>query len=336
MADYYVTTTAGGSGVGTSGDPFTLAQATAQAGTGNNFYVKAGTYGVEDPGSGAVMDVDVAGTQAAKNRWIGYTTTIADFDLGEAPPVVIDATVNTLANCINVATVPTMHVYFRGFQFTGATAAAVNGSNSDQLYFEGCRFNANGTTSGYAIPVDNNLTMVACEIDNNSNGGVNIDNDGTFINCSFHDNAAALQLLAETNLIVIGCLFYAGQNGVQINASSIKAFIGNTLDGDNGASSVALDIKDAAATGVALFNNIFFDFNIAIDESAGNTGFWCRGYNLFFSNNTDYSVNSLHSSDIAGASDPFTDSTSNPPDYSLKTSSEAENAGIDGSIIDER
>ena len=331
MADYYVTTTAGGSGVGTSGDPFTLAQATAQAGTGNNFYVKAGTYGVEDPGSGAVMDLDVNGTQIAKNRWIGYTTTIADFAIGDTPPVIINAGTSALARCVDTTTGPSNHIYFRGFQFTGATTQAIGGGAPDNLYFEGCRFDNNGSTSGYAVDVDNVCVMVGCEIDNNSNGGVSLDNEGQFLFCKFHDNAGGAQITAAADLVVISSLFYAGRNSSQVACSNMKTFLNNIIDGDNQAASVGVDLTSGSAAGTTLFNNIFFDLNIAIDESAGNTGFWCRGYNLFFSNNTDYSVNSLYSSDIAGASDPFTASATR--DYSLKTASEGIDAGIDGSII---
>ena len=72
MADFYVATTGSGTGVGTEGDPFTLAQAVAKADYSNydNIWIKAGTYTL-------TSTLTVADTNIF---FRGYNTTINDLD----------------------------------------------------------------------------------------------------------------------------------------------------------------------------------------------------------------------------------------------------------------
>ncbi len=72
-------------------------------------------------------------------------------------------------------------------------------------------------------------------------------------------------------------------------------------------------------------NNIFFDLNEGVTNV--NPTILARGYNLFFSCNTDYADFTNASTDVTGTSDPFTNSGTR--DYTLKTGSEALDAGID-------
>lgn len=331
MADLFVTVGAAGGGAGTEGDPYTLAESTANASPGDNVFVKAGTYTADDSSSSSIMDIDVAGTSSGWIRWIGYTTTIADFTLGDAQPVILDANTNSLTNAVQTSTISgTVKNSWRGFRFTGASSDGVSfGTASDYGAFEGCKFDTNGDRG---FQGDNITIMVACEFTGNTTSAVDVDSQARFIWCKFHNEASSV-VITSTDPLYVGCVFYNNGNGFSIahpnNGEGI--FIGNTFDGDNQAASVAISTTGVNGQFAVMYNNVFFDFNIAVDFTSTSTDIFSRGYNLFNSNGTDYDTLALHVSDIAGGSDPFTNSGTR--DYSPKTSSELIDAGIDGGTV---
>ena len=72
----YVTASAAGSGDGSSGSPWTLAEAIAAAAGGDRINVLAGTYA----NTTSSLDFSAAGTTTAPIWWRGYKTTIGDQD----------------------------------------------------------------------------------------------------------------------------------------------------------------------------------------------------------------------------------------------------------------
>lgn len=327
----YVTTGAAGGGAGTEGDPWTLAEATANVVAGDTVYVKAGTYSTDDSGSSAVMDLDVAGGNTTWIDWIGYTTTINDFTIGDSQPVVLDASVNTLTHAILATTISgSAYNRFTGFQYTGGSGHGFNfGSGGDNMVNIGCKFDNNG---GRGFQGDNNIYFIACEFTGNTTNSFDMDNSGAIVACKFHNEPTSTCTFGSQTLVYAN-LAYNNGNGIVFAAnSSTPLFIGNTIDGDGQGSSVGMSITGSSNLMGLVLNNILFDLNTGVNFlNAGVEVVYARGYNLFYSNTNDYDVLSLDPSDVAGTSDPFTNSGTR--DYSLKTGSEALDAGLDGGNI---
>ena len=327
MTDLYVTTGAAGGGAGTEGDPYTMAEATANVVAGDNVYVKAGTYDVDDSTSSSVMDIDVAGTDTTLIEWIAYTTTIGDFSIGDAQPAIIDASTNTLTNAMQSTTIAgSVYNNFTGFRFTGGSSHGVNhGSSGDAVTHHGCKFDTNG---GRGMSGDDVIYLVGCEFTGNTTNSFDVDNSGATIACLFHNESSPVTQ-SQSSPIFLSNLFYNNGNGANIRFTSGSAtIVGNAIDGDNQAASIGVQSSGSATYLGALYNNIFFDLNEGVDfTNVGSEFARARGYNLFFSCNTDYVTLANAPSDISGTSDPFTDSAAR--DYTLKTGSEALDAGLD-------
>jgi len=327
MVDKFVTFDAAGGGDGTIGDPWTMAEATANVVAGDKVFVKAGTYSVDDSASSSVMDIDIVGTNANWILWEGYTTTQGDFSLGDVQPAIIDALTNTLSNALNGTTLGgSGYNGFRGLRFTGGSSHGANfGTSVDNVAFEGCKFDNNG---GRGLIADNEVTGVMCEFTGNTTNSLNADNNTRFLACSFHNEPSQTVTLGSGACMLMS-LFFNNGNGVNLFFDSqTPVIVGNSFDGGSQASSVGTRISGSANIMGILYNNIFIDFDVAVDfASAGTERVVSKGFNLFFGNTTDYDVLSLESNDISGTSDPFTDSAND--DYSLKTGSEALDAGLD-------
>lgn len=320
MTDLYVTAGAAGGGAGTEGDPYTMAEATANVTNADKVYVKAGTYTADDSASSSVMDIDIAGGGATGFIfWEAYTTTIGDFTIGDAQPVIIDANTNSLTNAMQ-STVP--YNGFIGFRFTGASSNGVNYGTADLGCFIGCKFDTNGARG---FSGDNNFLFVGCESTANTSGGVNMDNTGFMISCKVH-NEAANSVIMGGSCAVVNTTFYNNANAKNLNFDGTFGLVfGNTFDGENQAASEGFGQTGSSNVVAAILNNIFFDLNEGATIQTGTTGFW--GYNLFASCNTDYDTLTNASTDISSAADPFEDSANR--DYTLKSGSEAIDTGID-------
>ena len=329
MATIYITADAAGGGAGTEGDPYTMAEGTANVSAGDKAWVEAGTYDVDDSSSSAVMDLDVAGTVGAWIDWEGYTTTVGDFDLGDAQPVILDANANTLTNAI-IATTISGNVYnrFRGFRLTGASGDGFNGgTGNNQVTFEGCKFDTNGDRG---LQANDFITLVACELTGNTTSAIDADSSTYLYGCKVHNEASTVILTQGGGIFY--CLFYNNGNGINFRATGTMSAIGNSFDGDNQASSVAIEVAGSSTIPVLLYNNIFYDLGTGMNfGNAGVEEVRSRGFNLFFSNTNDYDTLSNHATDVTGTEDPFTNSGTR--DYTLKSSSEAIDAGLDGGTV---
>ena len=317
MTDLFVTVGASG-GTGTEGSPYTMAEATANVTNTDKVWVKAGTYSVNDSASSSVMDIDVAGLTTFEIVWEGYTTTTGDFTIGDTQPVVIDADTNSLTNAMqsNAA-----YNVFIGLRFTGASSNGVDYGSTDNAGFIGCKFDNNGARG---FSGDNNNLFFGCEFTGNTSGGLHSDNDTSFIACKVHNEAVNSVIIAKG--VVAYSLFYNNGNGKSLamdgNSTTV---IGNTFDGDNQAASIGFGQSGSSNFSFIVANNIFFDCNEGVTVASGSL--WARGYNLFFSCNTDYADFTNAATDVSAASDPFTDSGNRV--YTLKSGSEAIDAGID-------
>ena len=321
MPDLYATFDAGGGGAGTPGDPYTILEADANAVAGDNIYVKVGTYDVQDGVTGAVLAITTSGTVGQWRMWRAYTSTIDDFSVGDAPPVVIDASTNTLTNAMTVAA---SYNKFIGFQFTGASSHGVSYGSSDTGSFKGCLFDGNG---GRGFAGDNTFCFEVCEFTNNTTGS-DLDNASQLIACKIHNEPTNAFTMGSNNL-VRASVFYNNGNGNNLSFNGTNNVVdGCVFDGENQASSIGVHQSGSSNTLNAILNNIFFDLNVGVNFNTGGVEEpFMRGYNLFYSCTTDYDVLSLMDTDVSGTSDPFTSSATR--DYTLKTGSEAIDAGLD-------
>ena len=307
---------------------WTMAEATANVVAGNRVNCLAGTYIADDSASSSVMDIDVAGTVGNWIEWRAYTTTIGDFLYGTAPPVVANAGTNTLTNAMQTTTIGAASAFnrFIGFQFTGASShGASGGTTTDEVSFEGCKFDNNG---GRGCQGDNTWEFLLCEFTANTTNSVDADATLILYACLFHNESGPV-VTAAAGPVVINCLAYDNGNTAYFNFGQPVIFSGNTLDGDNGAASIGVTITGATNIPHILANNIFFDFNVGVNyNNAGIEDSRLRGFNYFSSCNTNYDNLVDATTDIDdGTTDPFTNSATR--DYTLASGSNAIGAGAD-------
>lgn len=321
-----------GSGANTGADvsnEWTMAQATANAAAGFRMNCKAGTYVADDSISSAVMDLDVAGTVGNWIEWRAYTTTIGDFTPGEAQPVIIDAGTNALTNAM-IATTIASNAYnrFIGMEFSGASSHGVNGGATvDNMAFIGSKFSNNG---GRGVQGDNLYGFLVCEFTNNTTNAMDVDNDLRMQACKIHNENLSTGVVSQGNSATyINNLIYDVSNGTYFRFTTIPVFSGNTLDGENGASSKGVEFSGGTIIPSLLTNNIFFDFDVGVNFATGGVEeALIRGFNYFSSCNTNYDGIVDETTDIDdGTTDPFTDSASR--DYTLASGSNAIGAGAD-------
>ena len=325
MAEYYVATTAAGGGVGSEGDPFTLTEATTTALSGDTVWVKAGTYSDQSGATGAIMNFSATATPLW-SMYTAYTTTTGDYTPGDAYPVILDASVNTLANCITASANPQSII--QGFRCTGGSGDGVelNGTE-DALFFKYCRIDNHG---GTGLHLDNTVSLLGCRVDNNGDRGLRSDSTSSVIGCIFHDNVSNDIYIGAGNGVVLDSLFYNGMNGTRVICTGgASMFSGNTVDGGGQASSKGFSQNGSSNIPVYIMNNIFFDLNIGLDVQSDRN--YIRGHNMFSNVTTPYETLSVDVGDIVTATDPFTNSAGF--DYTLKTGSEAIGTGLDAGVI---
>ena len=326
MADLYVSTAATGGGAGTEGDPYTLTEARTNVTAGDIVYVLAGTYTDEDASSGAVLDINVVGTNVAWIMWIGYTTTINDFVPGTTPPVILDAGTNTLTNGANCTTLGgSGYNFFSGFEFSGGSGNGFDcGSSVDNIVCFGCSFENNGARGAQG---DNNMYFIACLFTGNTTNSFDCDNTCVVAYNVFH-NEPTNTVTIGSGACIIGNLAYNNGDGIVFAVnSSTPNFLENSIDGEGQTNAIGLSITGSSNLMGTVLNNIFFDLGTAVNfANAGVEIIYARGFNLFQSNTTDYDVLSLANTDVAGTEDPYKDSTAR--DYRLKDAGEAVDTGI--------
>ena len=204
-ADKYVTATAGGGGDGSSGTPWTLAEAIAAAAGSDRVNVKVGTYTLAADATFAT-----AGTTTAPIWWRGYTTTIGDLDAAGGARVVgtnlprIDADTATDQVVISGA--------YQIFSNIGVTSIC--------------------TDSGGAVNVTGgNIRLIRCNIDNtaaNSNSRALSTATGAsveVIGCRLKATTTATFAVSNSVATAItGCHIIGGATGLTLASSNRVAY----------------------------------------------------------------------------------------------------------------
>lgn len=217
--------------------------------------------------------------------------------------------------------------------------ANFNSSVDDQTqYFANCRFT--GASYGLRWRSPSGLELVDCEIDNNTNTGL----EGFFspvshflVGCYIHDNGSHGIHSESGNGLpkIIGCIFDTnGGSGVNIEVGTIgghymivgNVFYNNTADG--------LSFSTNAINGGVIANNAFVSNGAyGIDWGAQSKGALYVDYNCYYSNTTNpTSDGATAPGDNNVTSDPsFTNAASG--DFTPGASSPLIQAGILGTNI---
>lgn len=302
---------------------------TTGAQQGDRVNVIAGTY-IVDAGGSAVLDIGTAGIDSAMIEWRAYTTSIDDFTIGDAHPVVLQAGTNTLASALSTSLTGQIWNRFIGFRFTGGSSHGADLGQTDNYAFEGCLFDNNG---GRGLAADNAINFLACEFQGNTTNAFDVDNNCYMQACEIHNEASDGTAMCHTaSCHAINNLMYDGPNDTYLFAgSNPSAFIGNTCDGEGGSLTRGLEFNQSTFVMGGCTNNLLFDCSIGI-AFVGNVECFVRGYNQFSNCTTDYlSALPLKNTDITNSVDPFTNSGTR--DYTLADGSAAIDAGIDAGIF---
>jgi len=289
-APYYVTHDAGGAGVGSSGDPFTLTQAIDTVAAGETVYVKAsGVYNVEYATGGAkntVFNTVTPGTRTTPIRWIGYHTTIADggivtLDANDALNYALDnngqawqifENFRYIQGALYSALTSGVGCLFKNCSFEDAADRGCYSSVGDTVYLN-CRFTGNVEEGFYSLDTAPNK----------------------FINCLFYANGKSGCICDADETLFYGCSWW--NNGISSSPTAIfgqslsaMTVINCTFDGENDANAIGIYLPAAANNLPCLvINTIIYDCASGVEGSAASVDvrFLCCLFNSNTANTTN-------------------------------------------------
>ena len=249
--------------------------------------------------------------------WQGYTSTVGDEGVVTIAPSVAGYCVTGSGEFFQV---------WRNFRFTGASNAGYFDSSADNLTFDNCEFDTNGTKG---FQSDNNVGFLRCSFHGNTTVGAEADDGTMFYACVFYANGGNGNAHIESGQ-AIKCLFYglaAGDDQLQVNDLQARPtlYVMNTFDGENAATTTALDINGVNAVQSYIVDNIIYDHASGIDLATDNLGSGQIGWNLLNSNTTDETnvTGSINNQTTAPA---FTNEGTD--DYTLGATSDAIDNGL--------
>ncbi|GJM25994.1 MAG: hypothetical protein DHS20C16_24090 [Phycisphaerae bacterium] len=178
FVERYVTSTAGGGGDGTLGDPWTLPEAASAAVAGDRVNIKAGTYVLA-----ASFSPSNDGTNSSPIVWSGYSSTIGDAD---APVVTLDV------NGASAHAIDCVRAYHR-FEYLTATGNAgisgvIYGISLSGIANIAFRCRATSVRRGI-LAAGQGVQIVGCEVDQwAGNSGIQLAaSNSAAIGCHMHD-----------------------------------------------------------------------------------------------------------------------------------------------------
>lgn len=281
-APYYVTHNAGGGGVGSEGDPFTLVEAADNVAAGETVYVKAsGVYEVEDGANNCVLNPTTSGSITAPVLWQGYFDTINDGGI-----VTINADPAGDQFSYGIFGGGTYQV-FKNFEIKGASSYGVYTAGGDYWTMKNCNAHNNGN-AGFLI--DNYTKFENCSSNNNTGDGFQMDVEALFVSCIAYINAG-WGFTCQTG-VYYNCLTYANTSGCfqfdDTSATNPHYIFGCTMDGEADADpGINFVTSGSAMVMVAVVNNIIYDTTLGIDADDDIKEFAIARNNLFNDNGTD-------------------------------------------------
>ena len=245
----YVTQAAGGGGAGTSGDPWTYAEAFTNAVTGDRVNIKS------DSGYTTTSDHQPnAGTSTGFIIFRGYDTTFGDLDnLGRNADGSLNITGFPVITVTEEQHVNSFIVY-QNLVFTAAI--------SDYMFLTGTL---------------NNIHFISCKITNTQNNSLaslmTLNLKEKLINCDFECTGAshATMIILKDDTVVYGCRFKPANNkGLNMENG---ALVGNVFIGSGIVDTNMVGVRVAARNDGCwvIANNTFYNFHTAIElDNIGN------------------------------------------------------------------
>lgn len=245
----YVTSAAGGGGAGTSGDPWTLAEALSNAAAGDRVNVQSDAgYSIS---GGTISN---AGTINSRIVFRGYNSSIGDLE-GQGRNS--DGSLNTTNFPVITVTatpfIPSNYSILQDLSITGAIAASVlNGVSPDYTASISCKFtNTASSTSARAAEGDTSSVFVNCDFEctQTTHGDV---------------------FTSDNFAIVVGCRFIGNTSGAFDWCSIRDGQVINSAFVNKGTSGSSNGFVLETANGKALVtNNTFYNFGNAISLPNG-------------------------------------------------------------------
>jgi hypothetical protein len=301
----YVTASAGGGGDGSSGNPWTLAEAIAAAAAGDRVNIKAGTYA----NTTTSRAFSVTGTTTAPVWWRGYNTAIGDRDSNPAltPPAITFTT--------GLCTFGGTHQIFSHLDISGANTARQLNISGANLKVDRCRVENTNAASGSIAALSNTsgtnvvsrswfkATSTATRVFQNA---VALD----LVGCVFTGGGAGVD--STVAIRMLGCVFMAtGSHGFHaITTGSVSEIISCTFRGIGG-DAIRLDVIPssfitianclfASVTGTAINNNSGANTNVVF--RMGNDFYSCGANEAGFGDSPSLA-------ELTESSEPHTSST---------------------------
>ena len=238
ITERYVTAAAAGGGTGTSGDPWTLTEAFANAVAGDRVNVKNdATYTLS-----ATLSLSSAGTVTSPIWFRGYSSTIGDGDQGRTGATgALDTTNMPVIDGGTTFRVALAHNYviWESIKITGTYSA-------DLLYRSGTYgvtlksvVSTGGTSNNTAIWAADTNHIIDCDISNSSSGGTSralriVGNMAIVYNCRV-TSPSGVGIFANgasvSGPVIVDTLVYECAIGVQsnYNTASLPVMIGVTI-----------------------------------------------------------------------------------------------------------
>ncbi len=245
--------------------------------------------------SDSILYVNVAGTSSAPIIWEGHfaeiTTNGEGEEIGDFGIATFNASGKT--NAIETAVGAQVYHHFIGISCENATddGANLNGQTDDNVIFIRCQFTNSGV---WGVQGDNSIQFIFCDVDGNgtaagTDGGIDTDIGTACISCVVRNNTG--RGINTSSLTAINSLIFDNSGTRATSFVGSGTILGNTIDCDNLANSVAIVQDSATATRWYAMNNIITDCVTGIrdDSSIGQSAILYN--NLYNSNTADTNAN---------------------------------------------
>ena len=330
----YVTSAASGGGDGSSGSPWTLAEALTNAAAGDRVNIQSdasyslGAYAVTNAGSMGSLIV-----------FRGYNSTIGDLEgQGRVSPANgsrLDTT-NYPAITLTGKLSTNNYVLFQNLAFTGSLSSDLVGSGSADYWgmFECSVINSANSSSAKALWADNNIHLTQCDFECTAaaHGVVaDTDNSNRVAFCRFQGVDTSSELLHIKFGAIIGSLFINGGDGLVYGGSDSDPaiVIGNTFYNNQRA---IVFPSNGINSPPMIFNNHVTDCAEFVDNLATGAVSLLEAFNRTRDNTTartnvgdGMNVGEV-TTDTGGAETDFTDAANE--DFSLISGAPGEDAGV--------
>jgi hypothetical protein len=329
----YVTSGAAGGGDGSSGSPWTLAEAITNAAAGQRINVKADATYANTTTDRTFVN---AGSTSTAIWWRGYNTTIGDIDADNslAKPYITFTTGYVIVSGIGQ--------WFSNLRFEGANTATAEGVfrvNAPDSKIWRCRF------EGTAADPDCIPLILGAAADRS-----------LVHSCYMKANAAADCCQAVDDTVLFGCVFEGGADGIRVvggpSAVCNSIFINQAGHAINVVSTVGMLIANNSiyspggdgvrmsvqANTVQVCNNIFENCAYGVNSTIGDSSLAFLFQNAFFNNTSGETLNVLEYANDDEASFGHKTETSSPftnaagGDFSLVSGALSKAGGMPGAF----